>query len=103
MYPVPIPLAGFDIGQETVPDEAVDLRKHDPGFGAVSVEQAQLDPLGHLAEQREVRPGSVVGRPQRVRPTRPYLGNNGGGRAMASSSRSVGHIGDALVVVHTTT
>ena len=44
------------IGQKTVPDEAVDLRKHDPGFGAVSVEQAQLDPLGHLADDEKSVP-----------------------------------------------
>ncbi len=38
----------------------------EPGLVAVGVEQAQLDPLGDLAEQREVGARAVVGGPQRI-------------------------------------
>ena len=44
-----------------MPDEAVDLGQVDARLGAVVVDEAQLDPLGHLAEQGEVDAAAVVG------------------------------------------
>ena len=64
--------ARADAGQVAVPDEPVDLGQVDPRLGAVVVEQAQLDPLGHLGEQREVGPGSVIRGAQRIAVARPY-------------------------------
>ena len=66
----------------------------DPGLGAVRVEQAQLDPLGDLAEHGEVGAGSVVGRAERVGLARPDVGQRGGrvgrwgGLARAGSDQS---------------
>ena len=72
IYAVPVPLAGADPGQVTVPDEMVHLMQVDPAFLAVVVEQAQLNPVGYLGEQGEVRPGSVICGTQRVTVTRPH-------------------------------
>ena len=47
-------------------DEAVDLVEIDALLGAVVVDEAQLDPLGHFGEHREVRARPVVGGAQRV-------------------------------------
>src|SRR4029453_17929361 len=44
---------------------------------AAVVEEAQLDLLGHLAEDRDVRAGAVVRRAERVRGAGPYLGHGG--------------------------
>ncbi|BCI87185.1 hypothetical protein NIIDMKKI_23910 [Mycobacterium kansasii] len=79
MDPIPIALAGFDGRQVGVPDKGVDLGQGDPGLGAVGVEQTQLDPLGDLAEQREIRAGAVVRRAQRVGPAGPNLESGRGG------------------------
>ena len=58
---VSVALPGLDVGQKTVPDESVHLGQGDAGFGAVRVEQAQLDQLGGFTEQREVGAGPVIG------------------------------------------
>ena len=55
VHPEAVALARADAGQVAVPDEAVDLGQVDAGLGAVVVDQAQLDPLGDLGEQGEVR------------------------------------------------
>ena len=56
---VTLPVA--DPRQEAVPHVAVDLGHVQPLFrGAALVEQAQLDSLGYLGKQREVRPDAVV-------------------------------------------
>ena len=41
-------------------------------FGRVAVEQAQLDTLGHLGEEREVRPRAVEGPAERIGAARPH-------------------------------
>jgi hypothetical protein len=46
-----------------VPDERVDFLEAQPFLAAVVVEQAELDFLGRLGEQRKVRAAAVVGRP----------------------------------------
>jgi hypothetical protein len=51
----------------------VDLGQVDPALGAVVVEEAQLDPGGHLREDPEVGAGSVERRAQRVRGAGPDL------------------------------
>ena len=79
VHAVAVALAGLDVGQEAVPDERVHLRQGDPGLGVIRVEKAQLDTLGDLAEQREVRAGAVVGGAQRIRLTAPDLLGNGVG------------------------
>jgi hypothetical protein len=43
-----------------MPDKPVHLVQVNPGFPAVVVEQAQLDPLGYLGEQTKVRSGPVI-------------------------------------------
>ena len=85
------------LGHEAVPDEAVDLGQRDPGLGAVGVEQAQLDPLGDLAEHREVGARAVVGRAQRIRLTRPHFtgGSGSGGMGAVMGARASG-----LVMAH---
>ena len=72
VHPVAVALAGADAGQVAVPDEPVHLAQVDPALVAVVVEQAQLDPLGYLGEQREVGPGPVIGGPERIAVARPY-------------------------------
>ena len=49
-----------------MPAEGVDLLERDPLLAAVVVEEAELDPLGDLGEEREVGPGAVVGGAERV-------------------------------------
>ena len=62
--------------QVAVPDERVDLGELDPllrELRALAVDEAQLDPLGHLAEQREVGAAAVERRAQRVGRSGPGL------------------------------
>jgi hypothetical protein len=68
-----VALAGLDAGQVGVPDEGVDLVEPDALLGAGVVEQAQLDLLGDLGEDREVRAHPVVGGAQRISLARPHL------------------------------
>src|SRR3712207_7475122 len=49
---------------------SVHLGQPDALLGPVVVEQAQLDLLGHLAEDREVGAGAVEGRAERSESTR---------------------------------
>ncbi len=71
--PVPVPLTWTHPRQVGVPDERVDLLQHDPGLDALGVEQAQLDALGDLAEEREVRTVAVPGGSEWVCRARPVL------------------------------
>ena len=64
---VAVALPGADRRQVPVPDEAVDLGQLDARLGTRLIEQAQLNPLGDLGEQGEVRPPSVPRRAKRVR------------------------------------
>ena len=68
-----VALAGVDAGQEGVPDVAVHLGEPDALLVAVVVEEAQLDLLGHLAEDREIRAGAVVRGPEGVGAAGPDL------------------------------
>ena len=62
-----------DARQVAVPVERGPLGELDPLLVVLVVEQAQLDPLRVLGEQREVRAAPVPRRAQRERPTRPDL------------------------------
>ena len=70
---VAVALTGLHGRQVAVPDQGVDLGHLDPGLRAVLVEEAQLDPLGDLAEEREVGPAPVERRAQGVGAPRPDL------------------------------
>ncbi len=70
---VAVALAGLQVGQVAVPHERVDLEHRDPGLLARVVEEAQLDLLGDLAEDREVGADPVERRAQRVGATGPDL------------------------------
>ena len=72
-HPVAVALTGLDPRQVAVPDVGVDLGQLDPGLGAGLVEEAELDLLGDLAEQREVGAAPVERRAQRVGAPRPDL------------------------------
>ena len=67
------------LGRKPCQTNAVHLGQGDPGLGAVRVEQAQLDTLGDLAEQREVGAGAVVGGAERIGLAAPDLLRNGVG------------------------
>ncbi len=71
--PIPVSLAGADARQETVVDEGVGFLQFDPGLGVVLVEQAQLDLLGNLGEDREIGAGAIVGGTERIGAARPDL------------------------------
>ena len=73
MHPEAVALPDAHPGQVGVPAEGVDLGQRHALLGAVVVEQAQLDAVGDLGEQREVGAGAVVGGPERVGATRPDL------------------------------
>ena len=74
VHAVAVALAGLDGRQVAVPDEAVDLGQLDARLGAGrSVEQAELDALCVLAEDREVGAAAVERRPQRVGAAGPGL------------------------------
>jgi hypothetical protein len=72
-----VALAGVDPGQEGVPDVAVHLGEADALLVALVVEEAELDLLGDLAEDREVGARAVVRCPEGVGATWPYLGHRG--------------------------
>ena len=74
VHPVAVALPRADPGQEAVPDVAVHLGHVQPLLFAALVEQAQLDALGHLGEQREVGANAVVAGPKGVRLARPHFG-----------------------------
>ena len=79
VHAIAVTLARLDIGHEAVPDERVHLGQGDPGLVVIRVEQAQLNTLGDLAEQREVGAGAVVGGAKRIGLTAPDLLRNGVG------------------------
>ena len=66
VHAVAVALAGLHVRQVAVPDVGVDLADLDPLLVALGVEQAQLDALGDLAEQREVGAAAVEVRTQGV-------------------------------------
>src|ERR1700712_5620968 len=68
MDPVAIPVARPDPRHVDVVLEAGLVIDVDPLLGAVLVEQAQLDAVAVLREQREVRAGAVPGGPLGERP-----------------------------------
>src|SRR5882757_10834823 len=70
--PKTVALPWRDGGQVAVPHVAVDLVEGDAFLGAVLGDQAQLDLLGHLGEQREVGARTVVRGAERIRGTGPY-------------------------------
>ena len=71
--PVAVTLPGRDRRQVGVPAERVHLFEAEPFLAALVVEQAQVDGLGHLGEQREVGPGAVVGGSEWIRAPRPVF------------------------------
>ncbi len=76
VHPVAVALTRLDGRQKAVPDEAVHFVQRHPGLGAVGVEEAEFHLLGDLAEYRKVGARAVVGRAQRVGPSRPLLGSD---------------------------
>ena len=70
---VAVPLPGPDAGQVAVPVERRPLVDVDALLAAVLVEQAELDALGVLREEREVRAAAVPVGPERERPPGPHL------------------------------
>src|SRR5262249_5807135 len=70
---VAVPLAGPDAGQVAVPVEDGAVDHLDDLLAVVLVEQAELDALGVLGEEREVRALAVPHRPERERPAGPDL------------------------------
>ncbi len=90
-------LPGLHAGDERVPDVGVHLGQPDALLGAVGVEEAQLDLLGHLAEDREVRAGAVVGRPEGVGGTGPDLGGHESRVPPALGGRGGSGAGGAVV------
>jgi hypothetical protein len=71
MHPVAVALTRLDTGQKAMPHQAIHLGQRDPRLRALGVEQTQLDPLGHLAEHREISAGTVIAGAQRVGLTTP--------------------------------
>src|SRR5205085_4045618 len=75
VHAVAVALAGADTRQVAVPVEGGHLTQRHPLLAVAAVEQTQLDPLGVLREQGEVRPLPVPHRAQRERRTRPHRGH----------------------------
>ena len=73
VHAVAVPLAGLGRGEVAVPHEGVDLGQVDAGLLAELVDQAELDAIGHLREDREVGPRSVIRRAEGVGTSRPDL------------------------------
>jgi hypothetical protein len=73
MYAEPISLARREAGDVAMPDEARRLRERDARLRAALVEQAQVDALSDLAEEREVDAGPVVRCAERIWLARPDL------------------------------
>ena len=69
---VAVPLARPHSRQEAMPVECSAPWKDVPDLRTVRREQAELDPLGVLGEQREVRALALPGRPERKGPPRPH-------------------------------
>src|SRR5438132_12084216 len=73
VHPVAVALARTDAGKVRVPREGVHLLERQPGLRTLLVEKAELDLLGDLAEQSEVRAVAVERGAQRICAPRPYL------------------------------
>ncbi len=73
VHPVAVALPRLDAGQVGVVHEGVGLDHLHAGLGAGVVDQAELDGVGDLAEEREVDSCPVVRRTQRVRASWPDL------------------------------
>ena len=73
VHAVAVALARLDARKVRVVHEGVGLDHLDPGLRAVVGDQAQLDLVRHLREEREVDPGPVVRRAQGVRTSWPDL------------------------------
>ena len=81
VHAVGVPLARPDPGEVAVPDVSRALFQRHAGLAVLVVEQAELDALGVLREEREVRAVTVPRRPERERTAGP-------GDAHASSGTS---------------
>ena len=77
VHPVAVALPGLHPGHVAVVHEAGHLGQLDAALDAVVVEQAQLDGVGHLGEDREVGARPVVGRAQGLGLARPDLHDGG--------------------------
>src|SRR5258708_10252400 len=71
--PVAVALPGSDGRQIRVPAERIDLLQAEPLLAALVVEQAELDSIGGLREQREGPPPASPRRPEGVGASRPRL------------------------------
>ncbi len=86
----PVPLTWGDGRQVAMPDVAVDLVEVDPRLGPVLGDQAQLNLLGDLGEQREVGARAVIGGAERIGGARPHRGQGGRRRGRAATCRHPG-------------
>ncbi len=68
----PVALAWADVRQVGVPDVSVHLVEGDARLAAVVVDQAQVDLVGDLGEQRKVGAGTVIGGPEWIGVARPH-------------------------------
>ena len=73
VHPVAVTLAGVDPGKVAVPDKTIPLRQGNPGLATRVVEEAELDPIRGLGEDREIGAATVVGRAERVGRARPDI------------------------------
>ncbi len=73
VHAVAVALARLHVRQVAVPHVRVHLVDGEARLGAVGVDQAQLHPLGDLAEQREVRAAPVEGRAEGVGGAGPHV------------------------------
>ena len=70
VHPEAIPLAGYDAWHVPVVDVGGLLRQQDAPLTPRVIEQAQLDALRDLGEEREVGPCAVESGPERIGPAR---------------------------------
>ena len=73
VHPVAVSLAGRHSVQVAMPDKAVDFAQRHALFRAISIEQAEFDPLGDFGIDREVCTDSVVSGAERIANTWPCL------------------------------
>ena len=73
VHAIAVALPGLGAREIGVPDERVLLGHRDARLRAVTVEQAELDALRDLREEREIRPRAVVARAERIRDAGPDL------------------------------
>ena len=71
--PEAVALAGLPLRQVAMPDERGALGEGDAGLVAGVIEQAQVDGTGRLAEDREVRAGTVEVRAEGIGVARPAV------------------------------